>query len=1272
MNATTRPDGGTTPESYFAASTRAGVPGQDLPGGDPAPKYTPTTPYTLDAVCELSEDYFLVQNHDIDPAKDTVIAYSRADGQVGAMVLQDGKVLQVYRDATQAGGWAVLALPGADGVIDMVAGISSPGYGSAKGAVLKVFYVKSANPAQLNVAVETKPPAPGTPATFTTHDPVPWLDTTFNYNNAYFTDDHTQGRLQIALNFDSGLLVTAIKASAEDDSGNDAKLCFWTDTMTVEAIHPDQPIPVSHGVLDGFHYYPIISGFRAAAMVADDWTTSTPYIYLYVPDAVSKREMTVWGWELHSNRTSGTMRNTNNFLNPTTLPEDNTYVIGVENLSVVGAALMPTALIWTKRYMSPADTRLWACTFDTGRKTWHWIEMPVPDSVRAREDVPTVSTALTPRSQANPDHLYAQSLLDVFLVIDGTLHVFRQVESTSAEADGILPAYTPIIPLQPGVEMMTSQPCISTGDQLMIVSVSPNSPGTLQTLEKDPLTGWTGHPVHLEHTQEMQQDSAYRVQLTLSDAWNAGLAGAELSITASSQAVARVEGKTAGNPQTAVLGPTPVKLTADGGGEVSLALLADGLSAPTLTITADKLSAPVTVYPSGAVNTYLSGDTKQQLNYLDPLDEQTLTDAKTPQTDGQPAVLVAPEASKPGYAASAIANMTGAATEAQNKAKQGVVAATLGRTDGGRLAYLGQRHVGVGSGTGVSVQSGQTDINNWTHDVLHAIKKGAVKVSTVTRDLEHDVYKLATDLADWTEDEVEVTVDSIEKAAHVIHAEFNRLGGEIVHAVKWLEAEVIGVFHSAKDLSDRFETWIADFGGFAATMADSSKTTAENWLTGKKDDVTNELTTLTGRFPDDANMSNMADKPPDRVGTWRPPLPGRARQPATAPLRDPGDDDQKQPAHGDWFYRKIKHELAGSGLKINLSTMPDLKDKVTAFGEQALAHSGGFQNKFIDDLWKQVIVHYVQHPNDVNQMPLKPLLDGVIAVIDDAFDLAGKVVAAAFDLLSEIVRSISKMLSDTTLRDLPILGGLMKLIGLGDVSIGRVANLIFAFPTAVVYKIAHGADAQPFATNSLGSRHRQAIGDEAGDLQICAASVMGTWAVFDTASAAFVAADDDGGILFAGVDIAAPLIVTILTTPASKDGEPFFAPPVSGNASDVMGFVAWIFGAIPALCAALPLVYEKTIADDAQKRESYTQVTLWIETLTGVVALIFGMIANSDKAQPKGADYAGAVLNNMSTIAGAGLTNALSEPSGGISVVVTMALTLICGEIGATLYGIDG
>ena len=47
------------------------------------------------------------------------------------------------------------------------------------------------------------------------------------------------------------------------------------------------------------------------------------------------------------------------------------------------------------------------------------------------------------------------------------------------------------------------------------------------------------------------------------------------------------------------------------------------------------------------------------------------------------------------------------------------------------------------------------------------------------------------------------------------------------------------------------------------------------------------------------------------------------------------------------------------------------------------------------------------------------------------------------------------------------------------------------------------------------------------------------------------------------------------------------------------------------------------------------------------------------------------MLNNMPTIAGAGLIGAVKEATAGIFVVVAMALTLICGEIGA-VYGTDG
>ena len=57
----------------------------------------------------------------------------------------------------------------------------------------------------------------------------------------------------------------------------------------------------------------------------------------------------------------------------------------------------------------------------------------------------------------------------------------------------------------------------------------------------------------------------------------------------------------------------------------------------------------------------------------------------------------------------------------------------------------------------------------------------------------------------------------------MLHAVFNKLAGDIVHAVKWLEAEVIGVFRSAKVLSDKFETWIGKFSTFAENTLASDR-----------------------------------------------------------------------------------------------------------------------------------------------------------------------------------------------------------------------------------------------------------------------------------------------------------------------------------------------------------------------------------------------------------------------------------------------------------------
>ena len=104
--------------------------------------------------------------------------------------------------------------------------------------------------------------------------------------------------------------------------------------------------------------------------------------------------------------------------------------------------------------------------------------------------------------------------------------------------------------------MMTGQPAESTGNELIVV----DRDGNLVALEKDPVSGtWTTTVVQVP-AASMQQASAYRVELTLSDAWNQGLAGRELKIVASSPATAVVEGS-ADQAKTVLLGDDPISVT---------------------------------------------------------------------------------------------------------------------------------------------------------------------------------------------------------------------------------------------------------------------------------------------------------------------------------------------------------------------------------------------------------------------------------------------------------------------------------------------------------------------------------------------------------------------------------------------------------------------------------------------------------------------------------------------------------------------------------------
>ena len=842
------------------------------------------------------------------------------------------------------------------------------------------------------------------------------------------------------------------------------------------------------------------------------------------------------------------------------------------------------------------------------------------------------------------NYLKTNTLLNLFLVSGGTLSVVRQVDLNSANKNSITPVYNPALPLQGGVAAVSSQTRASAADELIVV----DDDGNLEVLTKRADGGWTANQIHLPDT-EPAQVSTYRVQLTLADNWGARVPGKQLQVTASTPAIALLNG------QGVTLSSTPVTFTTDRSGQVTIPIVADGLSAPTLTVSGGGLDAPSAVSPSAPVNDYMTGTVT--LNYLPLVDGGTLAGATT--SGGASVFPLAKQHSDVAAKAAVVLATAAAAGASPTVSGQVAPAAHAEGLDGigahRHASRMPRDTVTVGSRVALGVTTFEVDgvelsFGDLSHDALYAIKKGAAKVSEIAvtwdTNLKRWVSTITADFDAWSHQILNVTIQGLDDAAHIFHGVVNKLGAVLTDVIDWLKAHVLKLLADTVALAAQYDGWLLQMSEELSRLTQKAKSGAGRWIPAQEDEIRKALDKLKAQLGS-KSVSSFAQPP--KVTT----------------NADAGPQPPQQPTSADasWLLEKVGQ----SG--VALGATPSVDDALNTLMKEAEASIDSAGQDFIKAATKfrDTLASLVSNPRNFGNAGIGDVIDALGDMIAAGFDTAEGVVDVVLNLALVAISAFQAILR-TPVTDLPVLGPLLKAAGMTDApTIGGLVTLLVAFPTVLGYKLAHlDASALPFKKVNTSSVLQ--VADTADDLSYVTFAATSFWALMDTIAASMVFSGDEPPAYFVWVDIVAPAVISGLTVPADEDGLPFSSTIKLDDDADVLTAVSWATGAAPGVLAGI--AYYVGAKYGPASGEAANDSCLFLTSLCGLFAAGLGVAAALDtSSNPQDAAEPAvlAVLANVAPILAWGLTKEIVTSTEGISALLAGAIGGSCTFIASAM-----
>jgi hypothetical protein len=228
-----------------------------------------------------------------------------------------------------------------------------------------------------------------------------------------------------------------------------------------------------------------------------------------------------------------------------------------------------------------------------------------------------------------------------------------------------------------------------------------------------------------------------------------------------------------GNTLYDVTAGTPVQLATDQTGKITFGFFASDLYTPTFSFNADDLSAPPTICPAQAVNNYLAG----QAGAL----------PATPDFDAAGNTLKGAQMqTQPEWVADATAQFV----QPQDQANAPGAAAAITQIYTIPLSATGmsgQWQVAP-SQTGVGSSSFWSDLCQFGHDIDHAVKKAALKVTKVAVDVANKVVSFTMELANGASQVLQLVIKTARDVVSAVKSVFRYIERGVDEVIHWLKA----------------------------------------------------------------------------------------------------------------------------------------------------------------------------------------------------------------------------------------------------------------------------------------------------------------------------------------------------------------------------------------------------------------------------------------------------------------------------------------------------